>query len=64
MKGEAQDPRSFLDTADLQRDLRARSISGAFVTLGAQGIKFGLHFGALLVLARLLTPDDFGHRSD
>ncbi len=33
---------------------------GAGVTLGSQGIRFVLQFGSLAVLARLLSPGDFG----
>lgn len=54
------DPDDHLQTGHLQDDLRARSVSGAFVTLFAQWLKFALHFGSLLVLARILTPGDYG----
>jgi len=54
------DPDAHLQTGHLQDDLRGRSVSGAFVTLLAQWLKFALHFGSLLVLARILTPDDYG----
>ena len=33
---------------------------GTAFTLGAQGGRFVLQFGSVVVLARLLTPDDFG----
>ncbi len=33
---------------------------GGAVTVGAQGCKFVLRMGSTVVLARLLTPDDFG----
>lgn len=41
-------------------DLKGRSIRGGAVTFAAQGIKFALTMGSTMVLARLLTPADFG----
>jgi len=41
-------------------DLKGRSVRGGAVTLTSQGIKFGLQLGSTMVLARLLTPGDFG----
>lgn len=41
-------------------DLKGRSVRGGAVTLGAQGVKFVLQIGSTMVLARLLTPTDFG----
>lgn len=49
-----------LATDHLLPDLRGRTISGAVVTVGAQGVKFVLTLGSTLVLARLLAPADFG----
>ena len=39
---------------------RRRSVHGAAVTLVAQIIRFGLQFGSLIALSRLLQPKDFG----
>jgi O-antigen/teichoic acid export membrane protein len=50
----------FFDTEYLKADLAARSVRGGAVTMIAQGIKFFLQVGSLTVLARLLTPQDFG----
>ena len=41
-------------------DLRRHAVSGGLVTALAQAIKFGLSLVSAVVLARLLTPDDFG----
>ncbi|MQA65918.1 MAG: oligosaccharide flippase family protein [Alphaproteobacteria bacterium] len=49
-----------LETAHLQGDLVGRSVRGGAVTLVAQGMKVVLQFGAIVILARLLTPGDFG----
>lgn len=41
-------------------DLKGRSVRGGAVTLSAQGVKFVLQLCSTAVLARLLTPADFG----
>lgn len=41
-------------------DLARTAAHGAWVTLLAQFSRFGLRFGSMMVLARLLTPDEFG----
>jgi O-antigen/teichoic acid export membrane protein len=50
----------FFDTEYLKSDLKGRSVRGGAVTMTAQVIKFVLHTGSTVVLARLLTPQDFG----
>src|SRR5690349_9844645 len=50
----------FLRTDHLHKDLRGRSISGTFVTGTAQIAKFLLNLASTVVLARLLSPRDFG----
>jgi O-antigen/teichoic acid export membrane protein len=47
-------------TDHLLPDLKGRSVRGGVITLGAQGVKFVLQLGSTAVLARLLTPADFG----
>jgi O-antigen/teichoic acid export membrane protein len=47
-------------TDHLSRDLRRRTARGGFVTLSGQGVRFVLSVGSTMVLARLLTPEDFG----
>lgn len=47
-------------TDHLQADLKGRSIRGGAVTLTAQAVKFALQLGSTAILARLLTPADFG----
>src|SRR6266404_7562692 len=49
-----------LGTDHLLSDLKGRTISGAFITIVAQGAQFALSLGSIIVLARLLTPKDFG----
>src|SRR6476469_9903500 len=49
-----------LSTDHLLADLRGRTVSGAVITLVAQGAQFVLTLISIMVLARLLTPKDFG----
>ena len=51
---------SFFDTEYLKADLKGRSVRGGAVTMAAQGVIFPLRIGSTVVLARLLTPQDFG----
>src|SRR6516162_11174282 len=41
-------------------DLKGRSVRGGFATLSAQGLKFVIQTATTMVLARLLSPQDFG----
>jgi O-antigen/teichoic acid export membrane protein len=41
-------------------DLKRKTMVGAIAALSAQGAKFVLQFATTMVLARLLSPDDFG----
>jgi len=47
-------------TDHLLQNIGSRAVSGGFVTIGAQAAKFLLNFVAAAVLARLLSPKDFG----
>jgi PST family polysaccharide transporter len=49
-----------LSTDHLLHDIGTRAVSGGFVTIGAQAAKFVLNFAGAAVLARLLTPREFG----
>jgi PST family polysaccharide transporter len=71
-RGYSKDPRAKDEAADnsgsdrhfatshLLVNLRQRTISSGVVTMGAQGAQFALNLGAIMVLARLLAPQDFG----
>jgi PST family polysaccharide transporter len=41
-------------------ELREKSARGGIVVVGAQGVKVALRVGAMIALARLLAPEDFG----
>jgi O-antigen/teichoic acid export membrane protein len=51
---------SHFGTAHLLSDLKRHTVSGGIVTGAAQIAKFVLNLAATVVLARLLTPRDFG----
>ncbi len=51
---------NFFDTEYLKADLKGRSVRGGAVTMAAQGVRFFLQMASTVVLARLLTPQDFG----
>lgn len=53
------DSRHF-DTDHLVGDLRAHSVRGGAYTLSSQICKFVVALATITILARLLTPDDFG----
>jgi O-antigen/teichoic acid export membrane protein len=50
----------YLRTDHLLSDFKGHTISGALVTIGAQGGQLLLNLASIMVLARLLTPNDFG----
>ena len=54
------DPEEHFRTEHLKTDLKGRSVRGGAVTLIAQVCKFVLQIGSTAILARLLTPQDYG----
>jgi O-antigen/teichoic acid export membrane protein len=60
VKQAARDPESFLRTDHLEGQLQGRALRGGMLTLLAQVIKFVLQLANMVVLARLLSPHDFG----
>ncbi len=60
-RSKATDPNEkHLCTDHLLGNLKGRTISGAFITIVSQGTQFLLNLASIMVLARLLTPKDFG----
>lgn len=53
------DPSWYTHT-DTRVNLRERSVRSGFIQIGAQGVQLTLMIGSAMVLARLLTPGDFG----
>src|SRR3989442_8599796 len=52
--------RDYFSTARLRSDLRNRALTGVSITLLAQACVFVVSTVGTIVLARLLTPHDFG----
>lgn len=50
----------FFATDHLKADLKKRSIRGGVITLLAQGSKFTIQMTSTILIARLLTPEDYG----
>ncbi|MCF7853980.1 MAG: lipopolysaccharide biosynthesis protein [Candidatus Pacebacteria bacterium] len=48
------------NTDDSLRDLRGRSVRGVAMTVAGQGAQFLLDLLSVIILARLLVPEDFG----
>lgn len=59
-RAESRSPERHLRTDHLVGDLGHRAVSGGLVTTGAEGVKFAVNLTSAIVLARLLTPRDFG----
>ena len=55
-----QTPVDALGTEHLHADLKGRSLRGGALTLTSQGVQFTMQTVSTVVLARLLTPADFG----
>jgi PST family polysaccharide transporter len=52
--------KDYFTTAHLMSDLRGLALRGTTVTLVAQVLTFGMSTAGTVILARLLTPHDFG----
>jgi polysaccharide transporter, PST family len=59
-RGAEGDARRLLSVDHLQSDLVGRSVRSGTITLAAQGVKLLAQTAAIVVLARLLAPSDFG----
>jgi PST family polysaccharide transporter len=59
-KESPQNFQTLFQTEHLEADLKRRSIRGGTITLASQGFRFALQMGSTIVLARVLTPEDYG----
>ncbi|WP_254563570.1 lipopolysaccharide biosynthesis protein [Oscillatoria sp. HE19RPO] len=59
-KSKHNDPDRHFRTDDMKADLKGKSIRGGAMTMLGQGGKFVLRMGLTIILARLLTPEDYG----
>ncbi len=50
----------IFDTSHLQNNLKNRSLRSGAVTMGSQGVMFVLQLASTMVLARILSPADYG----
>lgn len=50
----------LFETEHLERDFRGRTVRGGSITMVAEAVKFAITMGSLPVLARLLSPKDYG----
>lgn len=55
-----KDYQNLFDTRHLQTDLKKRSLRSGAVTLTSQGLMFVIQLGSTMILARILTPQDYG----
>ena len=54
------DDENYFDTNHLLLDLKNRVVKGTFITVAGQSAKFIIQIASTMILARLLTPADFG----
>ncbi len=52
-------PEDIFRSDHLRKDLAAKSVRGSFTTVSTRVFRFILDMVRLIVLARLLTPEDF-----
>jgi len=50
----------IFDTSHLQSDMKKRSLQSGAITLSSQVIMFVLQLGSTMILARILSPRDYG----
>ncbi|MDY0093818.1 MAG: lipopolysaccharide biosynthesis protein [Candidatus Vecturithrix sp.] len=50
----------IFDTTHLQSDLKQRSLRSGAITLTSQALQFVIQLGSTMVLARILSPEDYG----
>ena len=55
-----RNPERFFETAHLRKDLSRRSVRGGAFTGAGQGAQMAIKIVAVGVMARILTPEDFG----
>lgn len=51
---------SHADQAHIQKDLKKKAIRGASITIASRLAEHAIHMISVIILARLLTPKDFG----
>ena len=51
---------NHFDVAHLHADMKGHTVRGGKTTIAAQGISFFLNIASVMILARLLSPEDYG----
>jgi O-antigen/teichoic acid export membrane protein len=59
-EGTLPDRKRFFETEHLKADLKGRSVRGGAATILGQGAQLVIMTGSTMVMARLLTPQDYG----
>ena len=59
VKEEKQQEKWF-ETQHLKDDLKSRSVKGGFMTVAGQIVSFVMNISSTILLARLLSPEDYG----
>lgn len=59
VKEEKQEDKWF-QTQHLKGDLKNQSVKGGFFTVAGQLVTFAMNISSTIILARLLTPEDYG----
>ena len=60
MSAQIKNKDDYFNTDHLKVGLKGKAMRGAGITLFASGSSFFVHIFSTVVLARLLTPEDFG----
>lgn len=55
-----KDHEKYFESQHQQKDLKKQSLRSGAVTLASQGIMFFIQLGSTMILARILTPQDYG----
>src|SRR5690554_5259633 len=55
-----RNPEQYISTEHLEHDLEGQSVRGGSLTALAQILKSLLEIGSTFILARLISPEDFG----
>ncbi len=50
----------FFDTGHLVQELKSKAVRGGFNMMAARVVSFVLRMGSMVILARILMPEDFG----
>lgn len=60
MNSQIKNKEDYFDTTHLKAELKGRAMRGAGATISANIFSFVVHIFSTVILARLLTPNDFG----